>query len=144
MVHPSPDASEIRERLLTLQQGYPIVEGLMLVTTGGFVLASTFDKADSVSRLAAVSRTLFLLADDMCREFGRGEMHAVHLTYKRGMGGDDNSPSRVILRTVGATIMLLMVLHAPVGGPGGTQETLFLNDVERVIGYIAHQITFEA
>ncbi len=144
MVHPSPDAPEIRERLLTLQQGYPIVEGLMLVTTGGFVLASTFAKADSVSRLAAVSRTLFLLADDMCREFGRGDMQTVHLTYKRGIGGDDNTPSRVILRTVGETIMLLMVLHAPVSGPGGVQETLFMNDVERMIGLMAHQITFEA
>lgn len=142
MYQRQPDTSYIRERLLEMQRGYPTVEGLMLVSYGGFVLASTFQKEDNVSRLAAVTRTLFLLAGDMCRDLGRGEMKSVHLTYKRGYGGDDNTPSHVILRPVEQDTLLVMVLHSPLGG--GAQETLFLNDVERMVAFIAHQITHEA
>ncbi|MEL7236577.1 MAG: roadblock/LC7 domain-containing protein, partial [Chloroflexota bacterium] len=71
--HRQPNTSYIRERLLEIQGGYPIVEGLMLVSRGGFVLASTFNRDDNVSRLAAVTRTMFLLSEDVCREMGRGE-----------------------------------------------------------------------
>lgn len=134
-----PDAAAIRERLITLQRGYPVVEGLMLVTTGGFVLASTFNKEDSVSRLAAVTRTLFLLAGNMCQEMGRGDMKTVHLSYKRGFGGDDNATSRVIMQPVGTGMMLVMVLHSPLGGASTVQEMVFLGDVERMVGFIAHQ-----
>lgn len=141
MYQRQPDTSYIRERLLEMQQGYPTVEGLMLVSYGGFVMASTFHKEDNVSRLAAVTRTLFLLSDDVCRDMGRGEMKSVHLTYKRGYGSDDNTPSHVILRPVGEDQLLVMVLHSPLGGG---QETQFLNDVERMVAFIAHQITREA
>lgn len=139
-----PDASAIREQLLELQRGYPVVEGLMLVTHGGLVLESTFHKEDSVSRLAAVTRTLFLLSDDVCRYTGRGEMKSVHLTYKRGFGGDDNAVSRVIMQPIGEQLMVVMVLHSPVRAAASPQEMVFLADIERMIGFITHKITQEA
>ncbi|MEM6280920.1 MAG: roadblock/LC7 domain-containing protein [Chloroflexota bacterium] len=142
--HRQPDTSYIRERLLELQSGYPVVEGLMLVSRGGFVLASTFNREDNVSRLAAVTRTMFLLSEDVCREMGRGDMKDVHLTYRRGHGGDDNAPSRVILKPVNDVTMLMMVLHSPLGGAQTPQETRFLVDVERMLAFIAHRITAEA
>jgi predicted regulator of Ras-like GTPase activity (Roadblock/LC7/MglB family) len=137
-----PDIAYIRERLYALRQAYPIVDGLMLVSTGGFTLASTFSKEDSVSRLAAVSRTLYLLAEDTCREFERGEILSVHLSFRRGMGGDDNAPSQVILRSVTEDTMLVMVLHAPASHPSHQSVTLTA-DVERMVGLIAHQILHE-
>jgi len=142
--HRQPNTSYIRERLLELRNSYPVTEGIMLVSRGGFVLASTFDKDDNVSRLAAVTRTMFLLSEDVCREMGRGEMKDVHLTYKRGHGGDDNAPSRVILKPVNDSAMLVLVLHSPLGGAHTMQETKFLMDVERMLAFIAHRITAEA
>ena len=142
--HHNPDTSYIQERLFDLQKRYPVLEGLLLVSYGGFVLASTFRKDDNVSRLAAVSRTMFLLAEDACMDMGRGEMKSVHLTYKRRQGGDDNAPSTVIMRPIGATTMLVMVLHSPLDVTNPTQEMIFLSDVERMVGFVAHMITQDA
>jgi len=138
-----PDTSHIRQQLLDLQRGYPSVEGLMLVSSGGIVLASTFQKPDNVSRLAAVTRTLFLLADEACTEMGRGQMQSVHLSYKRGMGGDDNAPSQVTLVPVGGDIVLMMVLHAGHGTAMSPSPALH-SDVQRLIQFIAHQIAHNA
>jgi predicted regulator of Ras-like GTPase activity (Roadblock/LC7/MglB family) len=111
---PRPDAAYIQQRLYELQRGYPVVHGLMIVSAGGIVLASTFGKEDNVSRLAAVTRTLYLLGQDTCREFGRGEMTSVHLSYRRGQPGDDNTPTRVVIRSLTDDHMLVMVLGIPV------------------------------
>ncbi len=141
MYQPQRDTAYIRQRLLELQRNYPIVDGLMLVSTGGLVVASTFNKEDSVSRLAAVTRTMYLLAEDTCREFDRGEMRSVHLSFRRGHAGDDNTPSRVVMREVTAGAVLVMVLHIPTAMK--QQSSLFELDVERMVGYLAHQITYD-
>jgi predicted regulator of Ras-like GTPase activity (Roadblock/LC7/MglB family) len=114
------------------------------VSRGGFVIASTFNKEDNVSRLAAVTRTLFLLSEDVCREMARGEMKDVHLTYKRGQGGDDNASSRVTLKPVNENTIIVMVLHSPLGNAHISQETRFLMDIERMLAFIAHRITANA
>ncbi|MEO0563598.1 MAG: roadblock/LC7 domain-containing protein [Chloroflexota bacterium] len=142
MYSPRPERSQIEQRLFELQRAHPTIEGLMLVSTGGFTLATTFQKADSVSRLAAVTRTMYLLARDTCAEFDRGEMQAVHLSYRRGHAGDDNLPSTVLLRSVTEDLMLVIVLHIP-AGHNLRQQMAFQSDVERIIGYLAHQIAFE-
>lgn len=141
MYQHQPNTPHIQSRLFDLQRGYPMVEGLLLVSYGGLTLASTFQKEESVSRLAAVSRTMFLLAADACNDMERGEMLSLHLSYKRGRGGDDNTPSQVIMRSVGEATMLVMVLHSPLGMIAD-HDLLFMNDVERMVGYIAHMITF--
>lgn len=141
MYQPQRDTTYIRQRLLELQRNYPLVDGLMLVSTGGLVIASTFHKEDSVSRLAAVTRTMYLLAEDTCREFDRGELRAVHLNFRRGQAGDDNTPSRVVMRAITEGAVLAMVLRVPTIQP--QQSSLFELDVERMVGYLAHQITFD-
>lgn len=142
MYQHQPNTSHIQSRLLQLQNGYPMVEGLMLVSYGGFVLASTFKKDDNVSRLAAVSRTMFLLADDACRDMGRGTMQSVHLSYKRERGGDDNTASQVIMRAMSDSTMLVIALHSPMRSIGSLDDR-FLGDIERMISFIALQIAHE-
>jgi len=142
MYQPRPDATYIQQRLYELQRGYPVVHGLMIVSSGGIVLASTFGKEDNVSRLAAVTRTLYLLGQDTCREFGRGEMMSVHLSYRRRQPGDDNAPARVVIRSLTDDHVLVMVLDIPVAQTPRHQIE-FQRDIERMVGYVARQITHE-
>lgn len=132
----SPDTSPITEHLRAVQQRYPAVDGLMLVETGGRVLASTFQKDDSIARLGALARTLFLLASDSSAEMGHGPAEAVHIRYRRGGAGDDNAPSQVILRPINEHTLLVIVLSSQAAMPAPR----FHHDLERMIRFIAHGI----
>ncbi len=141
-MHPrQPESPDIQQKLHELQRRYPVVAGVMLVSAGGLVLAATFQKEDSVSRLAAVSRTMYLLAQQTCHEFDRGQMQSVHLSFRWAEPGDDNTPGRVMIRPVNAEAILVLVLH--LSTPLKQPDTLFQMDIERMVGYLAHQITHD-
>lgn len=114
----------------------------MLITTGGIVLATTFEPSAHTSRLAAVSRTLLLLADEACQTTGRGALHSVQVAYKRG-GGDTLNQCRVMLRALSPQTTLVMVLCTP-ATTIPLQETRFLEDIERMIAYSSWQIENDA
>ncbi len=132
-----PRTTRIHKRLSELQAGHPSVAGLLLVSRGGFVVASTFRDRSRVDRLAAVSRAFFLLAGEAATVMGVGDMRGAGLTFNHGHNGDDAAQGTVMMRPVGDDAMLVVVLHDV------TRSAAFLRDVEFVVAHLAHAITLE-
>ncbi|MFZ4813224.1 MAG: roadblock/LC7 domain-containing protein [Phototrophicaceae bacterium] len=107
-----PSTAQLQTHLANLQSGHPSIEGMLLVSYGGFPLASTFYQQDSTSRLAAVVRTLFRVADDTCRQVNYGQARQVVLHYRHG-ASNEQPIRQVVIQTITSELVLAVAFHTP-------------------------------
>jgi predicted regulator of Ras-like GTPase activity (Roadblock/LC7/MglB family) len=86
-----------------LQEMTPEVEGLLLIGTDGFVIASTLRHSQTTSRMAAVSSALVGLAKQVCEEWERGNFQCVNVTYQ------DETGTNYVAQLMGVTASTILV-----------------------------------
>lgn len=89
------------------QEMTPQVEGVMLVATSGFIVASTFSMSDEISRLAAVSSALFLLGRQFTHEFELGKLGEIGVRYTN----EDGEPRDAELLPVNPNYFLVVAIE---------------------------------
>lgn len=115
--------------LWLMQENHYCIDGLLLVKTSGLIITTTLKSSASTQRLAAVSATLFRLADEASESWGSGIADEIHLIFSE----DDENVSSVQLYPVGEKVVLLAILRE-------NDDTSWRTLIDKGVNYLTHLI----